>query len=143
MKTIPRPELREPVQAFARLLAEGRERIPLASFAALFGAEEELLAPVRKRGDLVFAGDRFSNDGPDLAVKAGRVEIEIPSLIQGRWSAFPEGFALAFPLPDFGVRACAQVAFLRKCFDLKEIRATATEIVLDFGGGLADRRYTF
>jgi len=143
MKTTHRPELREPVRAFAGLLAEGREAIPLASFAALFGATEEVLAPVRKRGDIVFSGDRFSNDGPDLVVEAGRVQIEISSLIQGRWSASPDGFSLAFPLPEFGVRACVQIAFLRKCFDLEEIRASATEIVLDFGGGPADRRYTF
>ena len=39
--------------------------------------------------------------------------------------------------------ACARVAVFRKCFDLREIRASASEMVLDFGNVLADRRYTF
>jgi hypothetical protein len=41
------------------------------------------------------------------------------------------------------VRACLQVAIFRKCFDLREIRATESDLALDFGGPPADRRYTF
>jgi hypothetical protein len=59
------------------------------------------------------------------------------------WAAADGGFTLTFPSADFTVRACATIAILRKCFDLKEIRATPSDIALDFGGGLADRRYTF
>lgn len=143
VKTSARPELKEPVQAFAAKLAEGRDTIPLAEFAALFGADEALLERIRQRGDIVFKADTFSNDGPDMVVPANKVEIEIPSLLHGAWSVSPGGFTLTFKHKDFTVRACAQVAILRKCFDLRELRATPEAIELDFGGTLADRRYTF
>ena len=143
MKTSPRPELRGPVLALAAKLAENRETIPLADLAALFGADEEVLSKVRARGDLRFVGEKFSNDGPDLCVPAGKIELEIPSLLRGTWSAADGGFVMTFPLADFTVSACATIAILRKCFELKEIRATPSDIALDFGGSLADRRYTF
>lgn len=143
MKTVARPELRERVAAFADKLAAGPEAIPLTEFAALFGAGDEVLAHVATRGDLRFRGDVFSNDGPEMVLPAGSVELEIPSLLRGTWEASPGGFALRFGHADFTLRACAKVAVFRKCFDLREIRASASEMVLDFGNALADRRYTF
>lgn len=138
-----RPELREAVQALHGKLLMSPARIPLADVAALFGAGPEVLERVRSRGDLVLKGDAFSNDGPELVVPAGKVELEISDLLKGTWSADASGFALRFPYRDFTVRACLQVAFFRKCFELREIRATASDIALDFGNAVADRRYTF
>jgi hypothetical protein len=138
-----RPELRQAVQGLHRRLLARPAEIPLADVAALFGAGEDVLALVRPRGGLVLKGDAFSNDGPELTVPAGRVELEIPNLLKGTWAADERGFVLRFPYRDFTVRACLQIAFLRKCFDLREIRATASELFLDFGGAPADRRYTF
>ncbi|MHC4133494.1 MAG: hypothetical protein ACYTDU_07025 [Planctomycetota bacterium] len=143
MKASPRPELKAPVLAFLAKLQEARDEIPLTDLAGLFGAADAVLERVATRGNLVFSGDTFSNDGPELIVPAGRVELEIPVLVRGRWAADSGGFTLSFPLADFAVRACAQVAFLRKCFDLREIRATERDLTLDFGATLADRRYTF
>jgi len=138
-----RPELREAVHSLhAKLLARPPE-IPLADVAALFGAGEEVLALVRPRGNLVLRGDAFSNDGPELVVPAGKVELEIADLLKGTWSADESGFVLRFPFKDFTVRACLQIAFFRKCFDLREIRAAKDSIELDFGGPPADRRYEF
>jgi len=138
-----RPELREAVTSLhAKLLARPAE-IPLADVAALFGAGEEVLALVRPRGNLVLKGDAFSNDGPELVVPAGKVELEIADLLKGTWSADESGFVLRFPFKDFTVRACLQIAFFRKCFDLREIRAAKDSIELDFGGPPADRRYEF
>jgi len=148
----PRPELRAPVLAFARRLAAlegGTGSIPLADLADLFGAEPELRAQVEARGDIRFRPGEFSNDGPDLAIAAGRVELEIPSLLHGRWSCGSEGsggpdaFALEFPNPEYSLSACARLGFLRKCFPLKALRAEAGSLTLDFGNALADRRYTF
>ena len=76
-------------------------------------------------------------------VPAGKAELEISDLLKGTWSADASGFVLRFPSRDFTVRACLQIAFFRKCFELREIRATASEIALDFGNAVADRRYTF
>lgn len=143
MNASPRPELKAPVLAFLAKLQEARDEIPLTDLAGLFGADDAVLDRVATRGNLVFAGDTFSNDGPELIVPAGRVELEIPVLVRGRWAADADGFRLLFPLADFAVRACARIAFLRKCFDLHEIRATERDLALDFGGTLADRRYTF
>jgi hypothetical protein len=138
-----RPELRERVHALHRLLLEGRSEIPLADVAALFGAPGDVLEHVRRRGNLVLKGDGFSNDGPALTVPAGKVELEISDLLKGTWAADDRGFVLRFPYRDFTVRACLQIAIFRKCFDLREIRATGSDITLDFGGPPADRRYTF
>jgi hypothetical protein len=143
VKTTERPELREPVRAFAARLAGGERRIPLADLAALFGAGEDVLARVRRRGDLVFTETAFSNDGPELTVPAGKVELEIPSLVRGEWGAGPSGFRLSFPMAEFTLRACVTVAIVRKCFELRELRATDHDLVLDFGSALADRRYSF
>lgn len=143
MKTSPRPELRAPVEAFGARLRADPETIPLADLAALFGADEALLERVRARGDLKLEDGRFVNDGPELVVPAGKVELEIPNVLSGTWRADADGFALAFPMPEFTLRACATVAVFRKCFDLRELRASANDLVLDFGGGIADRRYTF
>jgi len=143
MQTSARPELREPVLAFARKLQEGHDEIPLTDLAALFGADEAVLGQVRPRGALALKGEVFSNAGPQLVLPAGRVELEISDLLRGTWSAGPDTFTLRFPSRDFTVRACVRVAFLRKCFDLREIRATGHDLVLDFGDALADRRYTF
>jgi hypothetical protein len=143
LKEAARPELKEPVLGFLAKLREQRDEIPLTDLAGLFGADEAVLARVAPRGNLVFSGDGFSNDGPELILPAGRVELEIPVLVRGRWEAGPDGFTLSFPLADFTVRACARVAFVRKCFDLREIRATERDLTLDFGAALADRRYTF
>jgi hypothetical protein len=138
-----RPELRQAVLGLHQRLLGRPAWIPLADVAALFGAGEEVLAAVRPRGNLVLKGDAFSNDGPELVVPAGKVELEIPDLLKGTWSAAPEGFVLRFPFRDFTVRACVMIAFFRKCFDLREIRATPHDLSLDFGGPPADRQYTF
>ena len=143
VKTAHRPELKERAHAFAAKLNKGRDAIPLADFAALFGADDALLERVATRGDIKFKPESFSNDGPELVVPAGSVELEISSLLRGTWSAAPGGFTLTFPHKDFTIRACASVAIVRKCFDLREIRATPDAIELDFGSTLADRRYTF
>jgi len=138
-----RPEAKQAVLALhARLLARPTA-IPLSDVTALFGAGEEVLALVRPRGDLLLKGDAFSNDGPELVVPAGKVELEIADLLKGTWAADANGFVLRFPYRDFTVRACLRIAFFRKCFDLKEIRATTTDLALDFGGPPADRHYTF
>lgn len=138
-----RPEIRDAVLSLHRTLLERPARVPLADVAALFGAGPEVIERVRARGDLVLKGDAFSNDGPELVVPAGTAELEISDLLKGTWSADGAGFALRFPYRDFTVRACLQVAFFRKCFDLREIRATTGSIDLDFGSAVADRRYTF
>ena len=143
MKTKARPELKEPVQAFAARLERGEREIPLADLAALFGAPAELLDRVATRGNLIFTEDAFSNDGPELVITAGVVELEMPSLIRGTWSGGPGTFRLTFPNTEFSPRACAKIAFLRKCFELRELHATKTDLSLDFGSELADRRYTF
>jgi hypothetical protein len=138
-----RPELREAVLGLHRKLLARPAEIPLADVAALFGAGTEVLDAVRGRGNLVLRGDAFSNDGPQLVVPAGKVELEISDLLKGTWSADENGFVLRFPFKDFTVRACLRIAVFRKCFDLREIRATLSEIALDFGGPPADRVYTF
>ena len=138
-----RPEVREAVLSLHRRLLGRPEGIPLADVAALFGAGPEVIERVRSRGDLVLKGDAFSNDGPELVVPAGKVELEISDLLKGTWSADDAGFVLRFPYRDFTVRACLQIAFFRKCFELREIRATKSSIELDFGNAVADRRYTF
>ena len=143
MKTSARPELREPVHAFAAKLIEGVRTIPLSELASLFGAPAGLLDRVAGRGDLVFREDVFSNAGPELVLAAGAVELELPDLIRGNWTARDGGFDLSFPSADFAPRACAKVAFFRKCFELKEMRATTADLTLDFGNDLANRRYTF
>jgi hypothetical protein len=143
MKTSHRPELQGPVTRFWTRLREARGPIPLTELAALFGAGPEVLDRVARRGDLVFRGEVFTNDGPELVIPAGQVEVEIPSLLRGTWTADDTGFALEFPSADYTLRACAQIAFFRKTFDLKAMRATASDLVLDFGGSMADRRYTF
>ena len=143
MKTSSRPELKGPVLAFAAKLAAAGDEIPLADLAALFGADEEVLRRVGTRGNIRLKGDIFSNDGPQLVVPAGSVELEISDLIRGTWTAADGGFTLTFPSRDFTVRACVRIAIIRKCFDLREIRATGSDLTLDFGDALADRRYTF
>ncbi len=143
MKTSSRPELRGPVHAFWERLRSSPATIPMRDLAALFGAGDELLKRVRMRGDLILRENRFVNDGPELVVPAGKVELEIPSILSGTWRADESGFALVFSKDEFTLRACAVIAVFRKCFDLKELRATATDLVLDFGGSMADRRYTF
>jgi len=143
VQTKPRPELKAPVARFHDKLLTHEGTVPLTDLAELFGAGDDVVESVRGRGDIRFQGDVFFNDGPDLVIPAGRIELEIPSLLRGRWTVDDDGFALAFPTAEFAVRACAQIAVFRKCFDLNEIRATAGELVLDFGGSMADRRYTF
>ena len=118
-------------------------QIPLSDVAALFGAGPEVLDAVRRRGNLVLKGEAFSNDGPEVVVEAGKVELEIADLLKGTWSVDESGFVLRFPYRDFTVRACLQIAFFRKCFDLREMRGSERDLVLDFGGPPADRRYTF
>ena len=54
MKTAHRPALREPVRSFIAKLNERRDEIPLAEFAALFGAGEDVIEKVRPRGAIVF-----------------------------------------------------------------------------------------
>ena len=112
MKTSPRPELKEPVAAFAARLEAGEREIPLGDLAALFGADEGLRARVAGRGDIVFREGTFSNDGPDLVIPAGKVELEIPSLMRGEWSSGPGRFELRFPLEEFTLRACAKISRL-------------------------------
>jgi len=141
--TSERPELKQPVADFAEKLAAGTRCIPLAELAQLFGAEGDLMTTVASRGDIVFTDDGFSNDGPDLVVPAGSVELEIPMIVKGTWSSSPGGFTLTFPFTDFAPRACAQVMIIRKCFDLKQMRATPTDLTLDFGNEMVNRRYTF
>ena len=138
-----RPELKEAVAALHGKLLARPAAVPLSDVAALFGAGEEVLTLVRPRGDLVLSGDRFSNDGPELVVPAGKVELEISDQLTGTWAADADGFLLRFPFRDFTVRACLRIAIFRKCFDLREIRATRGSIELDFGGPPADRRYVF
>jgi len=143
VKTSPRPELKQPVLTFAARLEAGEREIPLEDLAALFGADEGLRAKVRDRGNIVFRDESFSNDGPDLVIPAGKVELEIPSLLRGEWTGGPGAFHLRFPLEEFTLRACARISILRKCFALRELRATESELTLDFGSDLANRRYTF
>jgi hypothetical protein len=143
MKSAQRPELGPPVAAFAAKLREGVAEIPLTEMAALFGAPEELLGVVAQRGPIKFKEDRFTNAGPELVLEAGRVELEIPDILRGTWSVDDAGFVLGFPSAEFAPRACGKIAFLRKCFELREMRATASDLVLDFGNDLASRRYTF
>lgn len=131
------------MEALGRLLRAGAARVPLTQVAALFGATGEALERARARGDLVLEGARFSNSGPAFAAPAGRVEIEIPDLLRGRWAADERGWWLTFDGPDFCPQACAQLAFFRKCFDLREIRATDRDLTLDFGSVVADRRFEF
>jgi hypothetical protein len=138
-----RPELREAVLGLHRQLLARPAAVPLCDVAALFGAGEEVLALVRPRGDLALSGDRFSNDGPELVVPAGKVELEISDLLKGTWAVDADGVVRRFPMKDFTVRACLRIAIFRKCFDLREIRATRGSIELDFGGPPADRRYVF
>ena len=104
----------------------------------------------------VFAAPGTYIPGKDITLGVGTIrgvesrgmlcsaaELEISDLLKGTWSADEAGFSLRFPYRDFTVRACLQVAFFRKCFDLREIRATTGSIELDFGSAVADRRYTF
>ena len=143
MITSERPELNQPVADFAGKLEGGERTIPLAELAQLFGADRDLLTTVATRGDIVFTDDGFSTDGPDLVVPAGSVELEIPMIVKGTWNSSPGGFTLTFPFTDFAPRACAQVMIIRKCFDLKQMRATPTDLTLDFGNEMVNRRYTF
>ena len=130
--------------AFASKLEGGQREIPLADLAELFGAGEDLLERVRTRGAIVFRETgTFSNDGPELVLPAGRIELELPSLVRGEWSCGDGGFALRFTMAEFSIRACAKIAILRKCFDLSELRATPDDLVLDFGNDLVSRRYAF
>ena len=82
MTTSERPELKQPVADFAEKLAAGTRSIPLAELAQLFGADGDLLTTVASRGDIVFTDDGFSNDGPDLVIPAGSVELEIPMIVK-------------------------------------------------------------
>ncbi len=143
MHTSSRPELGQPVAALHATLLGKPERFPLSDLAALFGGGPELVERVATRGDITLDGDVFFNSGPEMSIPAGRVELEIPSLMRGTWRVDDAMFAMTFSIADFTLRACAQVAVFRKCFELKEIRGTASDIVLDFGGSIADRRYTF
>ncbi|MHC4955951.1 MAG: hypothetical protein ACYTGZ_19055 [Planctomycetota bacterium] len=143
MKTSSRPELKEPVLAFARRLAAGEEFIPLADLAALFGAGGELMETVGSRGQIRFFDGKFTNDGPELVVPAGKVELEIPNLMRGRFTSDGDAFKLSFPSAEFSLRACVRIAIIRKCFDLQEMRATADSLEIDFGNDLANRRYEF
>ena len=143
MKTQSRPELRERVHSFARRLAAQEEFVPIAELAALFGADESLRAKAAERGDIRFSDGRFTNDGPELVIPAGAVELEIPNLIRGRFTTGEDAFTLTFPSAEFTLRACVKIAILRKCFDLKEMRADADSLEIDFGNDLASRRYEF
>ena len=143
MKSSPRPDLKEPLAEFSKHLHDGADSVPLADLASLFGASGDALAEIATRGQIRLGDGKFSNDGPDLVVAAGRVELEIPSLMRGQFDLSPGGFALRFPLEEFSLKACMTVAIIRKCFVLKEMRASAEDLVLDFGNALADRRYTF
>ena len=143
MKSSSRPDLKEPLLAFTERLHAGAEAIPLRDLAGLFGAPDDALDRIATRGEIQIRGETFSNDGPDLVVMAGRIELEIPSLMRGKVQLFPGGFKLEFPLGEFSLKACMTVAIIRKCFVLKEMRASPDDLVLDFGNALADRRYTF
>ena len=143
MKAQSRPELRDRVHAFARRLHAQEEFIPIAELAALFGADDSLRAKAAERGDIRFREGRFTNDGPELVIPAGSVELEIPNLIRGRYTAAEDAFTLTFPSGEFTLRACVKIAILRKCFDLKEMRADAVSLEIDFGNELANRRYEF
>ena len=115
----------------------------MVDLAALFGAQPDVLAAVARRGDIELSDGTFTNDGPELVIPAGRAEIEVPSLLRGNYTSEQGGFSLAFPQADFTLRACVTLMVFRKCFDLKAKRATSNDMVLDFGGGPADRRLTF
>ena len=143
MKTQQRPELKERVLAFARRLQAAEEFIPIADLAALFGADDSLRAKAAERGDIRFVDGRFTNDGPELVIPAAAVELEIPNLIRGRFVSDGDAFTLTFPSAEFTLRACVRIAILRKCFDLREMRADATSLEIDFGNEIANRRYEF
>ena len=143
MKTSSRPELKERVHAFAARLAAGEEHIPLADFAALFGADDALKERAASRGNIRFFDGKFINDGPELIVHAGVVELEIPNLMRGTFEANAGSFCLVFPRAEFTLRACVRIAILRKCFDMREMRAEADSLEIDFGSDLANRRYEF
>ena len=143
MKSSTRAELREPVGAFIDRLASGESDVPLRDLAGLFGAGGDVLGIAATRGSIRFADGKFTNDGPELTVPAGSVELEVPNLLRGRYECSSEGFTMTFPTPDFTLRACAKIAILRKCFDLRELRAGRHFLELDFGNALADRRYEF
>ena len=143
MTTESRPELKQPVVDFLAKLASGADALPLADLALLFGARGGFLDQVKARGDIVLKDGTFSNDGPEITLPAGQVEVELPMLVRGNWSLGNDGIALTFPMAEFAPRACIQIAILRKCFELKGMRATPTELVLDFGNEMIDRRYTF
>jgi len=143
MKTSKRPELKERVQAFMARLNSGDEFIPIGELAALFGADESLQQRAAERGDIRFFDGRFTNDGPELVIPAGAVELEIPNLMRGRYVAGADSFTLGFPSAEFTLRACVKIAILRKCFDLKEMRADANSLEIDFGNDIANRRYEF
>jgi hypothetical protein len=143
VRTTARPELRQPVAAFAAKLAGGVRSIPLAELAQLFGVSGAVLDEVRRRGDIKLTDDTMVNDGPDLVVPAGMVEVEIPMIVRGSYRVEPDGFVVNFPSADFAPRACVQIAILRKCFELKEMRATARDLTLDFANEMVDQRYTW
>lgn len=143
MKTSHRAELREPVCAFIERLSSGAEAVPLRDLASLFGAESDLLERVSQRGDIRFVDGKFTNDGPELTVPAGRVELEVPNLLRGRYESSADSFTLTFPSTEFSLRACAKIAILRKCFELRELRAGRSFLELDFGNAIANRRYEF
>jgi len=143
MKTQQRPELKERVLAFARRLQAAEEFIPIADFAALFGAGDSVRVKAAERGDIRFVDGRFTNDGPELVIPAAAVELEIPNLIRGRFVSGVDAFTLTFPSAEFTLRACVRIAILRKCFDLREMRADATSLEIDFGNEIANRRYEF
>ena len=143
MKTQSRPELKERVHTFARRLHANEEFIPIAELAALFGADDSLQAKAAERGDIRFFDGRFTNDGPELVIPAGAVELEIPNLMRGRYVSGDDAFTLTFPSAEFSLRACVRIAILRKCFDLREMRADANSLEIDFGNDIANRRYEF
>ena len=129
--------------AFAQRLRAGDEFIPLAELAALFGGDDELQQRAATRGDIRFFDGKFINDGPELIVKAGVVELEIPNLVRGTYETGADTFRLSFPNAEFTLRACVKIAILRKCFDLQQMRADSTSLELDFGSEIASRRYEF
>jgi hypothetical protein len=143
LKTSIRAELREPVCAFVDHLSSGAEAVPLKDLASLFGAEGDLLETVAQRGDIRFVAGKFTNDGPELTVPAARVELEVPNLLRGRYESSVDGFTMTFPSAEFSLRACVKIAIIRKCFELRELRAGRSFLELDFGNSLADRRYEF
>ena len=95
------------------------------------------------QGDISLKGTTFTNDGPEIVVPVGMVELEVPMILRGQWVASNGGFELSFPMAEFAPRACAQIAILRKCFELKELRASANQLELDFDNEMVDRRFTF